>query len=135
MLGLSRAASFNHLLLWYVLLGVGLGGSTMVPASLVITNWFKERRGTVLGVATAGMELGGVIMSLLSAHLITTSGWRTAYVVLAVPIFVIVLPLTILVVRTRPETKTVEGVDASFAPEEGLEVRQAFRTRSFWLLG
>jgi hypothetical protein len=37
------------LLAWYVSLGIGLGGSTMVPASLVITNWFKERRGTVLG--------------------------------------------------------------------------------------
>lgn len=135
LIGISRATEFSGLLVWYVLLGVGLGGSTMVPASLVITNWFKERRGTVLGVATAGMELGGVIMTLLSAHLITTSGWRTAYVVLAVPIFVIVLPLTILVVRTRPEVKTVEGIDPPFVPEDGLEVRQAFRNRSFWLLG
>jgi MFS family permease len=135
LIGISRATGFVGLLVWYVLLGVGLGGSTMVPASLVITNWFKERRGTVLGVATAGMELGGVIMTLLSAHLITTNGWRTAYVVLAVPIFVIVLPLTILVVRTRPEAKIVEGIHMPIPPEEGLGVRQAFRTRSFWLLG
>jgi len=78
LIGISNATSFSHLLGWYVSLGIGLGGSTMVPASLVITNWFKERRGTVLGVATAGMELGGVIMTLLSAHLITTRGWRTA---------------------------------------------------------
>jgi MFS family permease len=135
LIAISRATGFGGLLVWYVLLGVGLGGSTMVPASLVITNWFKERRGTVLGVATAGMELGGVVMTLLSAHLITTSGWRTAYVVLAVPIFVIVLPLTILVVRTRPEAKIVEGIHMPIPSEEGLEVRQAFRTRSFWLLG
>jgi MFS family permease len=133
--GISSATSFSHLLGWYVLLGMGLGGSTMVPASLVITNWFKERRGTVLGVATAGMELGGVIMTLLSAHLITTSGWRTAYVVLAIPIFVIALPLIVIVVRTRPETKAPEGVGAAIPLEEGLEVREAFRRRSFWLLG
>jgi len=135
LLGISSATSFSHLLAWYVSLGIGLGGSTMVPASLVITNWFKERRGTVLGVATAGMELGGVIMTLLSAHLITTSGWRTAYVVLAVPIFVIALPLIVIVVRTRPETKAPEGIDAVIPPEDGLEVREAFRRRSFWLLG
>jgi MFS family permease len=145
LLGISMASSFNHLLAWYVMLGLGLGGSTMVPASLVITNWFKERRGTVLGVATAGMELGGVMMTLLSARLISTSGWRTAYVVLAVPVFVIVLPLVILVVRTRPESLRPRAVDgeaenakiniAQTAAEEGLEVRQAFRTRSFWLLG
>ncbi len=135
LLGISSATSFSHLLAWYVSLGIGLGGSTMVPASLVITNWFKERRGTVLGVATAGMELGGVIMTLLSAHLITTNGWRTAYIVLAVPIFVIALPLIVIVVRTRPETKVPEGIDAPIPPEDGLEVREAFRRRSFWLLG
>ena len=135
LIGISSSTSFSHLLGWYVLLGTGLGGSTMVPASLVITNWFKERRGTVLGVATAGMELGGVIMTLLSAHLITTSGWRTAYIVLAVPIFVIALPLIVIVVRTRPETKAPEGIDAPIPLEDGLEVREAVRRRSFWLLG
>jgi len=128
-----------------VLLGIGLGGSTMVPASLILTNWFKERRGTVLGVATAGMELGGVIMTLLSARLISTNGWHTAYVVLALPVFLIVLPLIIMVIRGRPETfgagaaegETGPAVSANplIATEEGLEVHEAFRKRSFWLLG
>ena len=145
LLGISRASSFNHLLGWYVLLGIGLGGSTMVPASLILTNWFKERRGTVLGVATAGMELGGVIMTLLSARLISTNGWHTAYVVLALPVFLIVLPLIIMVIRGRPETfgagaaegETGPAVSANplIATEEGLEVHEAFRKRSFWLLG
>src|SRR3984893_14131097 len=128
--GISSATSFSHLLGWYVLLGMGLGGSTMVPASLVITNWFKERRGTVLGLATAGMELGGVIMTLLSAHLITTDGWRTAYMVLALPVFLIVLPLIIMVIRARPEKPQTEVIQCEteptaspntlIAPEEGL---------------
>jgi MFS family permease len=131
--------------MWYALLGVGLGGSTMVPASLILTNWFKERRGTVLGVATAGMELGGMIMTLLSARLISTDGWRTAYVALALPVFLIVLPLIILVVRARPENNGAEAFQAEtglaassnslFTPEPGLEVLEAFRKRSFWLLG
>jgi MFS family permease len=143
--GISRASSFNYLLGWYVLLGVGLGGSTMVPASLILTNWFKERRGTVLGVATAGMELGGVIMTLLSARLISTNGWCTAYVVLALPVFLIVLPLVIIVIRARPKSFGAEFADGEsgppvspnllIAPQEGLEVREAFRKRSFWLLG
>jgi MFS family permease len=145
LLGISRAASFNHLLVWYVLLGLGLGGSTMVPASLILTNWFKQRRGTVLGVATAGMELGGVVMTLLSARLISTSGWRTAYVVLAVPVFLIVLPLIILVIRAQPEnpgadvgrgnSEPAASLNRQIEPEQGLEIREAFRKRSFWLLG
>ena len=144
LLGISRAASFNHLLGWYALLGVGLGGSTMVPASLILTNWFKERRGTVLGLATAGMELGGVIMTLLSARLISTNSWRLAYVVLALPVFLIVLPLIVTVVRARPESPAEAAAgeagpavpsNSLFAAEEGLEIREAFRKRSFWLLG
>jgi MFS family permease len=139
--GISQAASFNHLLIWYVLLGVGLGGSTMVPASIILTNWFTERRGTVLGVATAGMELGGMIMTLLSAHLITTHGWRTAYVVLSLPVMLIVLPLIILVVRGRPDDVGAQKIQSgsrtsvSLTSESGLEVGEAFRKRSFWLLG
>jgi MFS family permease len=142
--GISRAASFNHLLMWYVLLGVGLGGSTMVPASLILTNWFKERRGTVLGVATAGMELGGMIMTLLSARLISTNGWRTAYMVLALPVFLIVLPLIIIVIRARPAQNGADAIRGTgpaelsntvIPQEQGLEVREALGKRSFWLLG
>src|SRR5260370_18070369 len=44
LIGISSATSFSHMLGWYVLLGMGLGGSTMVPASLGITHWVKERR-------------------------------------------------------------------------------------------
>jgi MFS family permease len=144
LLGVSRAESFGHLLMWYALLGIGLGGSTMVPASLILTNWFTERRGTVLGIATAGMELGGMVMTLLSARLINTHGWRTAYVVLALPVFVIVLPLILLVIRGRPGPGAIDEVpgeprrtplpDSVVASEQGLEVREAFRRRSFRLL-
>ena len=40
LLAISRAETFGQVLIGYLLLGVGLGGSTMVPATLVITNWF-----------------------------------------------------------------------------------------------
>jgi sugar phosphate permease len=96
-------------------------------------------------VATAGMELGGMIMTLLSARLISTSGWRTAYLVLALPIFLVVLPLIILIMRGQPEKSGAEALQGATGPavspnlliatEQGLEVREAFRRRSFWLLG
>jgi hypothetical protein len=40
----------------------GLGASTILPSTMVIANWFGERRGTALGLATAGMEFGGMTM-------------------------------------------------------------------------
>jgi MFS family permease len=134
LIGISRSNTLNQLLIWYMVLGIGLGSSTMVPASVVITNWFKERRATVLGVSTVGMELGGMLMTLLASYLITTRGWRTAYFVLAIPIFIIVVPVIFLVVRTRPHAIVSEDRVAPILAENGLEVREAFRKGSFWLL-
>src|SRR5689334_4940749 len=51
----SQANTFAQLLCAYVLVGVGLGASSWLPASVIIANWFGERRGTALGLATAGM--------------------------------------------------------------------------------
>jgi MFS family permease len=61
------------------------------------------------------------------------------------PVFLIVLPLIIMVIRTRPEKPATEVIQCEIEPiaspnplialEEGLEVREAFRKRSFWLLG
>jgi len=45
----SRATSFTELLIANLTLGVGLGASAWLPASVVIANWFGERRGTALG--------------------------------------------------------------------------------------
>jgi MFS family permease len=135
LLAISRAETFGQVLIGYLLLGVGLGGSTMVPATLVITNWFTERRATVLGLATVGMELGGMLMTLLASHLISIHGWRATYFVLAVPIFLIVLPVVVLVVRTSPEAVFPKENQVTPPILAGLEVREALHNRSFRLLG
>ncbi len=135
--GISQAGSFNHLLVWYVALGIGLGVGSWLPASVIVTRWFKERQGTALGLTTAGMELGGMIMALLATHLIATRGWRVAYFILAIPVFAVALPLIIIVIRGRPDASTpakaTSTSTAALLP--GLDIREAIRSRSFWLLG
>ena len=58
---MARADSFDGVLAGSVVTGVGLSASTILPATMVISNWFGERRGAALGVTTAGMELGGMV--------------------------------------------------------------------------
>ena len=134
--GASQASSFNHLMAWYVALGMGLGASSWLPASVIVSNWFKERQGTALGLTTSGMELGGMVMALVATHLIATHGWRVAYLVLATPIFVVALPLILIVVKARPEDRApAESNGGKIVPLlSGLDVRQALQTRGFWLL-
>jgi MFS family permease len=115
--------------------------STILPATMIISNWFGERRGAALGITTAGMELGGMVITLAAGYLIVAHGWRFAYAVLAIPLVVIVAPLYLVFVRTRPvqtapalgegESDAAAGADFAIA---GLEVGEALRTRAFWML-
>ncbi|HMD05350.1 MAG TPA: MFS transporter, partial [Candidatus Binatus sp.] len=130
----SRVDSFGPLFGAYVLLGVGIGASTLLPCALVIANWFGARRGLAMGLAFAGTSLGGAAMTLVGNFAIARGGWRAGYVALAIPMFVVVIPLVIIVVRTRPPQ--AEGVSVAQASDAlpGFELREAFRCRSFWMI-
>jgi MFS family permease len=130
----SRVDSFAPLFGAYILLGVGIGASTLLPCSMVIANWFGERRGLAMGVTFAGTSLGGAAMTMVGNFAIERGGWRMGYVALAVPMFVVVVPLVLLVVRTRPPQG--EGVTVAQASDAlpGFELREAFRCRSFWMI-
>jgi MFS family permease len=138
----SRANSFGPMLVAYATLGLGLGFSTFVPTALVISNWFGERRGIALGIVMGGQSLGGMVMAPLVSYAIAHGGWRVGELVLAAPMFVIVTPLVLALVRSHPPEApaiaattpdTQRGRDL-FADVPGLEVAQALRTRSFWMI-
>ncbi len=130
----SRANSFSTLTLAYVGLGVAIAAATLLPAGLVIANWFKERRGMALGIATAGTSIGGMVMTLVAASTIGAAGWRAGYVALALPTFFIAAPLVALMVRTRPPGEG-HGAEQSANPlTAGLDIGPALRSRSFWMI-
>lgn len=132
----SRAQALSPVLWAYLLIGAGVGSSTMVPASVVATNWFRERRGLALGSTLAGAAAASVTMPLVINHLLLAYGTRATLMISAIPILVLVLPLVLLVVRTRPHQsgESAAGVDHGGGGVTGLEFGQALRTAPFWLL-
>jgi len=130
----SRSHGFEPLLLSVILLGIGLGASTWLPAAIVIANWFPDRRGMALGIVTAGMEAGGMVMAFTVGSMIATHGWRAGYFTVAVPGLLIVVPLLLIFVRTRPVGAASQSVAERADALPGYEVREALRTRTFWML-
>jgi sugar phosphate permease len=135
----SLSNSFSPMLAAYLLLGLGISTGTLAPSAFVLANWFEARRGLAMGIMMAGTTAGGMAMTLVADHVISGAGWRTAYVALGVPMIVVVVPLTALVVRSRPpRTSAVAQPSMTVAQGanflEGFEVPQALRTRSFWML-
>ena len=129
----SRAHSFDVMLAAFMIMGVAIAMSTLVPAQVVVANWFEERlRGTAFGIAAAGTAFGGLVMVLGADAAVRAWGWRVAYLVLAAPIVVIVIPVVLFVVRSRPPTGSIDAHHAGEAP--GLEIAEGLRTRSFWLI-
>ena len=131
----SRAGSLSPVLWAYMLIGVGVGASTMVPASVVATNWFSNQRGFALASTLAGAAAASVIMPQIISPLLLAHGTRATLVISAVPILIVVIPLVLLVVRTRPQgSAEATRTHAQSGGLAGLEFGQAMRSAPFWLL-
>lgn len=96
----ARATSFNQLLLFRFLTGLGLGGA--MPNVVALAAEYSPNRllRTFVAMLFAGMPLGGVICGLTSSALLPQWGWR--------PVFYIggLLPfgLAILLIWLLPES-------------------------------
>src|SRR5260370_16733590 len=92
-----------------------------------------------MGVTIAGVAFGGMLMVQVVTAVIRISGWRAAYVAIALPIVLIVIPTVALMIKTRPPGHA-PGSEAARAAQlvaselEGFTIAEAVRTRSFWLV-
>ena len=86
------------------------GVGPLVHTKLMV-NWFERHRGKALGIAIMGISVAGIFMPPVNAWLAENIGWRDAYLIYAGLLFGLVLPLTILLVRQKPEDigETVDG--------------------------
>jgi len=138
-LAASRSDGYYGLLVANLIVAIGVTAATLIPASLVIASWFGERRGLAMGLTFAGTSLGGAAMIVIANKAIARGGWRAGYVAMAVPMVFIVAPLVLFVVRGRPSSASGVGEQKLKQPAPvvlpGVELSEAFRTRSFWLIG
>jgi MFS family permease len=130
----SAAHSLTTMMGAYLLLGVGISAGTVLPAAWVLANWFTERRGLAMGIALSGSTVGGSLMTLVAGHVFQVAGWRSAYLVLGVPMVVVVVPLVALVVLSRPPGTSPMTVTEGARLLEGFETGEALHTRSFWMI-
>ena len=88
---------------------VGLSEALLscVAVSMLISNWFWARRGTAMGIASMGSGIGGMLCNSLAGQIMLRFGWQHTYRLLAVFMFVCVVPACFFVLRTRPQDRCV----------------------------
>jgi MFS family permease len=136
-------ASWQLLLCWGVLVGLGTGSMSMAFVATVTGRWFVRHRGLVSGVLTAAGATGQLVFLPLVAALATAYGWRLPALVVAGSALLVV-PLVLAFLRdpgelgatplggTEPAKPIV--VAGSSAARAVRTLRDAARTRTFWLL-
>lgn len=144
-LALSQMQVLWHLLLFFAI-GRALSIGAMSPAGFVAAaNWFIRRRPFVSGIVAVGPRVGMAIFPLIVALVIDATGtWRAGWVALALIALAVGVPALIFV-RRRPEDVGLRpdgdpeplDLDAlpSAPPERDFTLREAVRTRGYWLIG
>ena len=66
-------ASWQLLLTWGLLIGVGTGSMALAFAATIASRWFVERRGLVMGILTAGGATGQLVFLPVVAALAGTA--------------------------------------------------------------
>ncbi|MET1156818.1 MFS transporter [Arthrobacter sp.] len=139
-------ASWQLLVFWGLLIGLGTGSMALVFAATIANRWFVRRRGLVMGILTAGSATGQLVFLPPVAALAEGMGWRAASLLVAAAALIAV-PAVCLVMRDYPEDRGALPYGAESAsyvrPERavGGASRRAFeglayaaRQRSFWAL-
>jgi len=128
---------------------LGQGAMTMAPHNLV-AQWFSRKRGRALSLAILGSSASMAAFPPLAQALIDTVGWRQAMATLGLIVWVLVIPLTWLLVQNRPESLGLRP-DGEARPEPGeaaghgeeaeaearivgIGLRQALRLPVFWVM-
>ena len=117
-----------------VLTGIAVSSLGMVPSSSLIARWFRERLGTAISIAFAGLGLGALLIVPAVQYLLQHHGWRDAYRFLGLALLCLV-PIVLLLpwkryVEGHPDYHRVRSSGAR--DEQNWTVRAAMKTRSFW---
>jgi sugar phosphate permease len=94
-------ASWQLVLLWGVLVGLGTGSMALAFVATITGRWFVAQRGLVTGVLTAAGATGQLVFLPVVAWLAGAHGWRSASLVVAGGAL-LVAPLALLLLREYP---------------------------------
>lgn len=133
----------------YALFGAGFAASALIPATTLVTRWFRRRRALALSVASTGLSLGGVVLTPLSVLMVERLGFSLAAPLIASLYLVGIIPVAWLWLRPYPASmglladgdRPLTEEDDAGAPRRslsdsdgGLSFAQARRGWLFWAI-
>jgi len=145
-LGLLSLGQATNLALFYggfIIMGLGGSLATQLVPQASVARWFRKNLGKANGIMGFSVALGGVAIPLL-VMIIDNYSWQTTYILAAIGIWILIIPLS-FIFRNRPEEygmlpdgikpADIQDTGGSSDAVSGISVKEALRTRTFWLIG
>jgi MFS family permease len=138
---------------------IGASAISLLPNTIIISNWFVRLRGTAIGIIASGSGAGTLAFIPLLQLVINRWGWRAGYLAQALIVGPLLIPMIILfqkshpaqmglkpleeestasISKSPPDSVAASTVESSGEPEAGrLGSREIvftlLRNRRFWL--
>lgn len=134
----------------YLVIALGQGLGSWLALNTMLNNWFIRRRTFAMGISNALARVGTLFLIPILAWMVDPDfpqrpGWSSTALLLGIVILIIAFPLTRLI-RNRPEDYGLlpdgdsPDLDEKFSDvksssiENDFSVKQALKTKSFWLI-
>lgn len=125
---------------WLLWFGIAVSSLLIKPTvwAKAIASRFDRSRGFALALMLSGTGLTGIIAPLLTGYLISSYGWRGAYIGLGAIYFCVVMPLVLGFFYGASDLQLKRPQDSAAATPlkilSGAGVKEAFSSLTFWKL-
>lgn len=139
MLSLSVAHNLVHFYIVWIIIGLCQSIAVTLSIPVLLSRWFNEKLGTVMGIALGLSAFGGTIFNPIIAELINRFGWRGGFIAEALLIGFILVPLAISSKPAPDQKHHAYGKKMQEASNEkmaatGFTLRQALHQPVFYAL-
>ncbi|MEH7387813.1 MFS transporter [Bacillus sp. JJ1521] len=138
--------SWQMIIIWGVIIGLGASLFLTVVSPYVANHWFEKRRGLAVGILTASTATGQLILLPVLANIINNYSWRWAIGLIMILCFIMLIIILLFMKNTPKDVGILR-----YGLEEELQERtkgekenpivlafngllEAVRVKEFWLL-
>ncbi|MGN5455016.1 MAG: MFS transporter [Candidatus Kurthia intestinigallinarum] len=142
-------SSWQLILIWGVMIGIGSGLFLTVLSTQVANRWFVKRRGLAVGILTAATATGQLVLLPVLAALVEYYSWRYAIgLILALSVIMLLLILIFIKEWPRDIQTTALGLTALSQAAQPTDAKpsgnpfkmvwdsllEGIKSKTFWLL-
>lgn len=131
---LKDASVFALYITYGVLAGLGIGISYNVVIATV-SSWFPDKKGLCSGCLMMGFGASALVLGNLADKMFKSNlGWRMAYIILGIAIFVVLIFSAFILKKAQPVADTKKNADQKNEDEkQALTSKQMLCRPSFWM--